>query len=326
MSRQRIIARFAAPVLLVALAGAGGVPAVAHQASTRYPAVVTGTGPGLYPEGVAWDATRGRLLVGSARTGTVSVVAPDGRTTPLITDPTLISTFGLAVDARRHRVLVTYADIGVGSGTSAQTQQQWSGLLIADLGSGRVLHRVQLGASGPRAANDVAVGPDGTAYVTDTLGDAVYRVDVGGRVLGAVTDPRFVSAGFGVNGIVWDPRGFLVTARYDTGQIFRFGPDGRQVAELAHDGDLAGADGLVMLPGGTLQVTTNALGGNGIDAVHRLRPVPGGWHQVSVTAWADPVPTTAALTTSGIYVLSGRIDRLQAGDSTVTEFSLRRAG
>jgi hypothetical protein len=60
--------------------------------------------------------------------------------------------------------------------------------------------------------------------------------------------------------------------------------------------------------------------------VHRLRPVPGGWHEVAVTAWPDPVPTTAALTTTGLYVLSGRIDRLQAGDATLTTFSLRRAG
>jgi sugar lactone lactonase YvrE len=313
----------ASAVALVAAA----VPAAAHQppGPARYPAVVTGSGPALYPEGVTWDPARGRMLVGSGRSGTVSVVAPDGRTTPLVTDPTLISTFGLAVDARRHRLLVTYGDIGVGSASSPETIQQRSGLLIADLATGRTLAKVQLGSSGPRAANDVAVGPDGTAYVTDTLGDAVYRVDVRGRILGVVADPRFASESFGVNGIVWDPRGFVVTTRYDTGQVFRISPDGRRVDELTSDASLAGADGLLMLPGGTLQVITNALGGTTPDAVHRLRPVPGGWHEVSVTPWPDPVPTTAALTSSGVYVLSGRLDRLQAGDPSVTTFTLRRA-
>src|SRR5205814_2024782 len=93
-------------------------------------------------------ASLGPAIPGSPRTGTISVVQPDGTTTPLVGDPGVVSTFGLTVDVRRGRLLAAYADLGIGAGSGPDTLQQQSGLLIADLASGRVLQRVPLG-SGP---------------------------------------------------------------------------------------------------------------------------------------------------------------------------------
>src|SRR5690349_9295235 len=128
----------------VAVAALGGI---APAQAAPIPDVVTPrSADRLYPKGVAWDPARGAFLVGSARTGTVSVVGRDGVPRPLVRVPAdVVSTFGLAVDADRHRILVTYGDIGVGARTTATTLKKTSGLLVADLATGRVLQRVDLG-------------------------------------------------------------------------------------------------------------------------------------------------------------------------------------
>jgi hypothetical protein len=179
---------------------------------------------------------------------------------------------------------------------------------------------------GVHAANDVAVDPHGTAYVTDTLEGAVYRVDVHGRV-SVTADPRFRSDTFGLNGIVWHPAGFVITSRFDTGATFRIDRDGC-IHEVAHAANLAGADGSALLPDGSLLVVTNRLGSSQADVAHVLRPErPGHWdslREVRTVAWPDPAPTTVALTPHGAYLLSGRLDRLIGGDPTVTTFTIRR--
>jgi sugar lactone lactonase YvrE len=319
-------------LISLGLLGSAG-PAAAVRSRTGLPPVITGSGPGLYPEGTVWDPTRHAFLVSSARLGTVSVVRPDGTTTVLVDDPALVSTFGLTIDVRRGRILITYADLGVGARTSPQTQHRLSGLAIADLATGAVLKTVDLGTDpGPHAANDVAVDPSGTAYVTDTAGAAIFRVDRRGVVLGAIRDPRFVtSSPFGVNGIAWNPHGYLLSARYDTGAMFRISPDGARVEPVSVPTSLSlvGADGIRFQPDGSLVVVTNDLGGAGTNAVHVLRPDPGSnWlraHESRVSpAWADPAPTAVTVTPCGEYVLSGRLDRLLTGDATVNTFSLRR--
>src|SRR4051812_41151603 len=95
-------------VAALLLTGAG------TAAATRPPATITGHAAAVHPEGVAWDPSRQAFLVGSARHGTVSVVRPDGRVSTLVSDPRMVSTFGLRVDVARHRLLVAFADIGVG--------------------------------------------------------------------------------------------------------------------------------------------------------------------------------------------------------------------
>src|SRR5690349_17817884 len=245
-------------VAAAVLGTAGTAPAEA----ARVPDVVQArSADRLYPEGVAWDPTRSAFLVGSARTGTVSVVGRDGVPRPLVRVPDdVVSTFGLAVDAPRHRILVTFGDIGVGARTTPATLKKTSGLLVADLATGRVLQRVDLGTRpGVHAANDVAVDPCGTDYVTDTIAGAVYRVDTSGHV-GVTADARFRSDSFGVNGIVWHPDGFVLTSRYDTGATFRIDRYG-QVSPVEHAANLAGADGSALLPDGSLLVVTNRLGG-----------------------------------------------------------------
>jgi sugar lactone lactonase YvrE len=318
-----------AAVLAAALASlaVGAAPALATTAAAtadatarglRPPAVINGTAPSLHPEGVAWDPTRRAFLVSSVRHGTVSVVSPSGTVRTLVQDDRMVSTFGVHVDAARGRLLVTYADLGLGDRANGR-----SGLGIFDLGTGRPLHLVDLG----HLANDLTIAPDGTAYVTDPGGDALYTVDTAGRASVLVQSPRFAGTGFTLNGIVWHPGGYLLVVRYDVGILFRIPLcDPVHFTEVALDRPLVGGDGMALRPDGSLVVSTNTLGSTGEDAVQVLRSGDG-WasaHQVSRTApWPDRAPTTVAVSPYGTYVLSGRLDVLLGGGTT-DAFTLRR--
>jgi histidinol dehydrogenase len=116
---------------------------------------------------VAWDPTRQALLVGSTRHVTVSVVRPDGQVRTLVSDQRMVSTFGLRVDAARNRLLVAFADIGVGERTGPGTFYRQSGVGIFDLRTGAPLHLVDLAiGDGRHGANDLALDWAGNAYVT----------------------------------------------------------------------------------------------------------------------------------------------------------------
>ncbi|MFI6099735.1 SBBP repeat-containing protein [Lentzea sp. NPDC051213] len=270
------------------------------------PKHISASAPSLHPEGVQWDPTRGQFLVGSLRHGTVSLVSRDGKVRPLVTGTKMVSTLGIQVD--RGRLLVAYADIGFGE----KKDPGQSGLGIFDLRTGRTLQLVDI----PNGANDIAVDPQGNAYVTGTMGDTIWKVDRAGVVTPFARDPRLGGAAFGNNGIVWDPRGFLVTGHYTNGTLFKVTRD--RVEELPVP-KLPGADGLVLTPRGLVVVTNNlaAPGKNAVTTVDTRT-----WRVTGQRDWGT-TPTTAARTPYGTYVLSGYIDVL-AGGGTSDEFRLDR--
>jgi sugar lactone lactonase YvrE len=323
--------RMAAVVaLLVVTAAAPAGAAVPAAAGFGLPAEIQGRTADRYPEGIAWDPGRRAFLVGSIATGRISVVGRDGVPHPFGVAPG-VSTFGLHVDAVRHRVLVTYGDIGNGERSSPATAYHQSGVAVYDLRTGRLERRVDLNTSrlnpigGRHAVNDLAIDAVGNAYVTDPAGDAIYRITPAGRASVLVRDDRLRSDTIGANGIVWDPAGYLLTVRYDTGQLFRISLRG-ELSEVAVGRHLVGGDGLALTPGRKLIAVTNKLGAPGVEAVTVLASSDD-YRSARVTsteAWPISGPTTAAVTPYGTYVLSGRIDVLIAGGQS-DEFFIRRA-
>lgn len=304
-------------VLLVLTAA----PASAHAA----PETITGRSAELHPEGITWDPLRRTFLLGSMRHGTVEVVRPGGTTKTLISDPRMVSTFGLHVAG--DRVYVAYGDMGLGVRSTPDTTYKASGLGVFDLATGRPLHVVDL-AIGPgrHAANDVAVDHAGTAYVTDPATDALYRVDRRGRATVLARDPRLGSAGIGLNGIVWHPGGFVLAVRYDTGALVKV-TRGGEVSEVALDRPLVGGDGMDLRPDGSLAVVTNSLGAPGEAAVSVLRS-DDGWRTARTThraaPWADDEPTTIARSPHGSFVVDGNLGTLVTGAGTSDTYTVRR--
>ncbi|WP_051813376.1 hypothetical protein [Kitasatospora sp. MBT63] len=334
MSTRPIRAALVAAATAALLAGAA-LPAAAAGAHPCYPALLTGHGDTLVPEGATWDPLHGRFLVGSLRHGTVQSVAPDGSTRTLVDDPDLVTVVGLHVDAARGRVLLADADTGgsVRSTPGTTYRRAWVGAY--DLTTGRRLFHVDLAAvaadGGPHVANDLAFGPDGTAYVTDSMAPVVYRVGVDGSASVLVRDDRLASpAGtFGLNGIVREGD-TLVVGHYQGGTLWRI-PLSRpsaveQIRVAGADGRLVGLDGLLARPDGAVLGVTNAVGGTGHDAEVELRSSDG-WHTARLTSVrpsADIAPTALTPGPDGrVYQLSGRVDLAVQG-TLLDEFTLRR--
>ena len=289
-----------------------------------------GSAPTLHPEGITYDPIRNRFLVGSITHGTVSVVNPDGSARTFVDDPTLITTMGLSVDLLRGRVLVVNGDIGRGDRSRPETIRKTAGLGIYSLLTGHRIRYVDLGALDPEHGhfgNDVAVAPNGTAYVTDSISGAIYRVPLFGQPSILLRDDRLtpVVAGNGANGIVLHPRGFLLAAQSSGRALYRVPLDDPSMIEKVAIVDPIGAPDGLLLDRKDGQDGLLAIDNTRANRVLRLVSTDG-WHTATVQVsnpWPDPAPTTMARSRCGIYVLTGRLDLLQQGMPS-DEFRLRR--
>lgn len=130
--------------------------------------------------------------------------------------------------------------------------------------SGRLLAALQVPAAGA-FLNDVAIGPDGAAYFTDSNATPrIFRVAQdrrGWSVSTWVDASSTIDNGgpFNLNGIVASPDGrALLAVQSSTGQLWRFDLRTKRIDQVAVAGgaDLTGGDGLVLV-GTTLSVVRN---------------------------------------------------------------------
>lgn len=250
------------PAALLALTTAGGLasatPATAAVASDARPStyLLEGDAGGSRFEGIGADQRRGVFYVSEVTGGeihrgvsgtaqTVEWLPGDGahgRTTAR----------GITVD-RAGRVYVA----GGPNGLSTARPDLWvyspSGTLLAKL-------RVP---DDDAFLNDVAIGPDGAAYFTNSNDPQVFRVADDGDGWQAElwadatgTVPRLT--GFNLGGIVLTAdRSAFVVAQGNTGRLWRLDSDTGAVSEVATGGaDLVNADGLVRR-GNTLLAVRN---------------------------------------------------------------------
>jgi sugar lactone lactonase YvrE len=191
------------------------------------------------------ETTGGEIHRGNVRTGATKVwldAGADGRATAR----------GITVD-RQGRVYI--------AGGPNSTQSGGPDLWVYSPG-GRLLAALRVGIADP-FLNDVAVGPDGAAYFTNSNAPVVFRVayERGAWRVATWADATEViptQAGFNLGGIVTSPdRRALVIAQGNTGQLWRFDVRTRRVSSVDTDAaDLRNADGLVRR-GRTLLVVRN---------------------------------------------------------------------
>ncbi len=152
-------------------------------------------------------------------------------------------------------------------------------LFVADIDTVRIFHRVSgaplggWGIEGASLLNDLATGPDGVVYVTDTgftsgatgeldpAGtDAVYRFTETGAAEVVLRDVALRNP----NGLAVSEDGIVVVA-FGGNEIFRIDPAGQLTTLATADGGQL--DGVVRLDDGTLFVT-----GWEASAVYRIAP------------------------------------------------------
>jgi sugar lactone lactonase YvrE len=230
-------------------------PAADAAAAPTPPAVITAKRGGFVPEGVEYDTKGRRFLTGSITEGSVMVVGLDGSVTTAITDPDLVASVGIEVDEERDRLLVANANNPFAKGGGPGQAK----LGVYRLSTGERLAMVDLAATVTNApagimhfANDVAVGADGSAYVTDTRANLVYQVTPGYQ---ASVLHRF--DGFAPNGIVFHPSGYLLVV----GGTMMFkvplgNPDATTQVKLPEE--IPGQDGAVWMADGRLAIVSNS--------------------------------------------------------------------
>ena len=272
-------------------------PAAEAPAPPMLPDVIVAERGGFIPEGVEYDMDNGRLLTGSLSEGSVFQLHEDGRVTPLVTDPDLVSSVGIEADELRDRLLVANSDRSVfQGGTRGQAM-----LGVYNLTTGERIAMVDLAAAVEDAgddaaffANDVAVADDGTAYVTDTRMNLVYRVDTD---YAASVFHRFDDDGAGPNGIVEHPAGYLLVARGDALWKVPLADPAAATAVMLPE-DIPGQDGMVW-SAGRLAIVSNS--DNRVVALTSSDE----WMTADLAGVApyEPQGTTAAVVGDDVYVV-----------------------
>ncbi|MGK8520904.1 SMP-30/gluconolactonase/LRE family protein [Nocardia asteroides] len=239
----------ASACLTLVACGTNDTPAIAVHTVYELP------GDHVYPEGIAVDARTGDSYVGSYATGAVYRATPDTPRAEVF----------LPEGANNHK---TANGLEVDAAGRLWVTDSTSGVAVYDLATRALLADFTVPGADPRFVNDLAITPDGTAYLTDSVRAVVYRVTPdqlaaarsgGGR--GELTPqfdlraalPPLEPGAFSLNGIVADPAGrYLLTVDMPRGDLYRIAstPDAHPISKVTlRGGDLRQGDGLELRDG-----------------------------------------------------------------------------
>ncbi|MFI9401838.1 SMP-30/gluconolactonase/LRE family protein [Nocardia sp. NPDC052316] len=266
-----------------------------------------------YPEGIAADPRTGDTYVGSYSTGAVYRAAPGSKQAEIFLPE--------GADGRK-----TANGLKVDQAGRLWVTDSTAGVAVYDTASRALIARFDAPGPAARFVNDLAITPDGTAYLTDSVRGVVYRITAdevartaahGGRAdmttqfdLSPVLAPR-APDGFSLNGIVVDAGGrYLLVVDMVTGELFRIAlaPDSadpiRKVA--LHGGTLIHGDGLE-LHDNTLWVVQNT-----DNAIARWTVTDDGATATldrRITDAALSIPTTLVRTGNELLVVASQFDK-----------------
>ena len=175
-----------------------------------------------FPESVT-STHDGTLYVGSFNLGGVLKIAPDGKAEQFIKPGAgdSRSTLGVLADEKSGTLYVCSNDLS-GLGVSGPGNAKGASLKTFDLASGAPKGSFAL-ADPKSLCNDIVVGSDGTAYVTDSFMPNVYSLKPGSTALEVwATDPSLAPAkdGVGLDGIAIGADGNLYVTTYIPARLF----------------------------------------------------------------------------------------------------------
>lgn len=212
---------------------------------------------------------------------------------------------GITVDAA-GRVYVAGGPNGIGTGRPD---------LWVYSPQGELLTALRVPGTADAFLNDVAIGPDGAAYFTNSNDPQVFRVAEGANGWEATlwadaTGTITRSAGFNLGGIVLsaDRSGFVV-AQGNVGRMWRFDARTGEATAIETDTDLVNADGLVR-QGNRLTVVRNFS-----RMIATLRVSPDGSRLVTLgqeASSADRVLTTAKTLRGRVLYVDSKFDEAVA--------------
>jgi hypothetical protein len=258
--------------------------------------------PDLIPEGIAVDPRTRTFYLGSIRKRKVLAIDARGAVSTFVPPGHggLAGVLGVKVDTR--------ADLlWVGSHASRSTDRatagpQLAGVLAFSLRDGSLRRRILFDDDAPHLPNDLAIAPDGTAYVTDSTNGRVLRIPADRDAFEPITPP---DALFYPNGIARAPDGRLYVAHL--GGVAIVDPRSGSVTPLltVPGAPLGGIDGLV-LEGNALLAVQNGIGRPRMVSI--ALDATGTRATELVVLENDPavleIPTTACVLDGALYTIA----------------------
>ena len=171
----------------------------------------------LWPEGVDYDERHDRFYVTSVRHRTIVEVSRDGKERELWkrNTPGIAAVLGVRVDPRRDVIWASTSAVTQMSGFLPSDSNAAS-LLEVRISDGKILRRFDLSRTSGHVLGDVALGPDGDVFMSDSFDPVLYRLRPGADSLEAVRSPLFRS----LQGIAPSPDGrTLYVADYSHGLL-----------------------------------------------------------------------------------------------------------
>jgi streptogramin lyase len=214
---------------------------------------------GVFPESLTATAS-GDLIISSSAKGGVYRAAAGAAKAELWIDPKtsgMIGVFGVLADDASHTLYACSLPFGA----PPDKADALSALRAFDLDSGAAKGDYPLPGGAKALCNDIAVGKDGTAYVSETRGGRVLRLKPGGAQLSEwLLDARLA----GIDGIAVGGDGAVYVNTVTTGRMFRIpvaadGAAGAMV-ELQPSVPLGAPDGLRAIGGARFLQAENAVG------------------------------------------------------------------
>ena len=199
----------------------------------------------FWPEGVDYDPVTGSYFLASVRHRTVAELRRDGSLRYLWypDQRDLGAILGVRVDRKRHVLWATTSGIPQAEGY-LPADSTIAALLEIHIDDGAIVRRWSLPpVPGGHVLGDLAVGPDGDVFLTDSNQPVLYRLRSGGDTLEHFTHPLFRS----LQGLAPSPSGRdLYVADYSHGllRIELSSHSVRRVADAPRSTSL-GCDGLV---------------------------------------------------------------------------------
>jgi sugar lactone lactonase YvrE len=288
------------------LAAAGMVVGCGHPYGQATIAVDL-PGQKVFPESIA--STRdGTLYVGSLGAGGIFRIEPNAtKAAPWIAPGAFgsASIFGVLADETSDTLWACSNDLSA-AGVVIVGAQPGSYLRGYDLHSGA--GKISAKLPGDRTlCNDIAIGPDGAAYVTNTAAPQILRLPAGGKSLEVWADDPLLappaSGGPGLDGIAFGSDGNLYVDTYAPGELFRVdikGGKAGKVTKLHSSRRLVLADAIRPLTGNTFLLIE---GGGRLDRM----TVNGDDVNIETLQGGFDVPTGVAIAAKTAWVSEGQL-------------------
>jgi streptogramin lyase len=188
------------------------------------PASIDLPGNRVFPENIA-SARDGTLYVGSLGSGGIIRIKPGAAKAEIWIKPGAFgsrSIFGVLADERSNTLWACSNDLSA-LGVVIASSETGSALKGFDLKTGQ--GKVSAKLPGDHTlCNDIAIGADGSAFVTNSAAPQILRLPPGSNQLEVwANDPLLAppAGGAGLDGIAFGTSGSLYVDTYTTGELFR---------------------------------------------------------------------------------------------------------